>query len=237
MQVESALLVETPEQLFERVFAEVHPRSALGAAMSIEVRFCRFANANSLIRMRNGQVEVRISDVLEAAPTAILEALAYILVSKLFRREVPSAFHNRYRRYLNRKEVRYTLHLVHKTRGRKFISGPRGEHFDLEPLFEDLNFQFFNGLMARPQLGWSRQASRTTLGHYDPSHNAIVMSRILDRPGALLPLRYVLYHEMLHLRFPVDHRGLRRCIHTAEFRQAERAFPDLQRAKDFLKKL
>src|SRR5687768_1249195 len=145
MQAESALPVETPEQLFERVFAEVQPRSRRGAAMSIEVRFCRFANANSLIRMRDGHVEVRISDILEAAPTAILEALAYILVSKLFCREIPPAFHNRYRRYLNRKEVRYTLHLVRKTRGRKFISGPRGEHFDLDALFEDLNFEFFNG--------------------------------------------------------------------------------------------
>jgi hypothetical protein len=76
------------------------------------------------------------------------------------------------------------------------------------------------------------------LGHYDPCHNAIVISRIFDdirKP--LLTLEYVMFHEMLHLRYPVDHRGARRRVHTREFRQAERAFHLLAEAKDLLKKL
>jgi hypothetical protein len=237
MQVESALLFETPEQLFTRVFAEVQPRGRNQRLASVEVRFCRFANANSFIRIEDGHLKVRICDVLEGAPAPILEALAYILISKLFRRPVPPTFNHRYRRYLNQKDVRSSLHLVRQIRGRKFISGPEGEHFNLETLFEELNFEFFHGLMARPQLGWSRRPSRTMLGHYDPSHNAIIISRILDQPAALLALRYVLYHEMLHLRFPVQHRGIRRCVHTDEFREAERAFPELSTAKALLKKL
>lgn len=237
MQVESALLFETPEQLFARVFDEVRPRGRRESVRSIEVQFCSFANANSSIRFQGGSVEVRISDLLQGAPAPILEALAYILISKLFRRPVPRMFNQRYRRYLNRKDVRHNIHQVRQTRGRKFISGPEGDHFNLENLFEELNFEFFHGLMARPQLGWSRRPSRTMLGHYDPSHHAIVISRILDQPGALLALRYVLYHEMLHLRFPVEHRGVKRCVHTPEFRKAEREFPDLKRAQELLKKL
>jgi len=46
-----------------------------------------------------------------------------------------------------------------------------------------------------------------------------------------------LFHEMLHLRFPVDHRGARRCVHTTEFKQAEREFPQLKEAKELLKKI
>ena len=237
MQVESALLFETPEQLFARVFAEVRPRGRRESLQSVEVRFCTFANANSSIKLQGGNVEVRISDLLQGAPAPVLEALAYILISKLFRRPVPPMFSQRYRRYLNRKDIRHNLHQVRQTRGRKFISGPEGDHFDLEDLFEELNFDFFHGLMARPQLGWSRRPSKTMLGHYDPSHNAIIISKILDQPQALLPLRYVLYHEMLHLRFPVEHRGVRRCVHTPEFRQAEREFPDLKRAQELLKRL
>ena len=237
MQVESALLFETPEQLFARVFADVRPHSKRESLESLDVRFCSFANANSSIKMQGGTVQVRISDLLQGAPAPILEALAYILISKLFRRPIPPMFKQRYRRYLNRKEVRHSLHLVRQSRGRKLISGPAGEHFNLEQLFEELNFEFFHGLMARPQLGWSRRSSRTMLGHYDPSHNAIVISRILDQSHALLALRYVLYHEMLHMRFPIEHRGIRRCVHTPEFRKAEREFPDLKRAQELLKTL
>ncbi len=92
--------------------------------------------------------------------------------------------------------------------------------------------------MGRPQLGWSRGASRRMLGHFDPSHNAIVISRIFDRPETpLLALEYVMFHEMLHLRFPVDHSGMRRCVHTKEFKEAEKQFPQFKEAKELLKKL
>jgi len=76
------------------------------------------------------------------------------------------------------------------------------------------------------------------LGHFDPSHNAIIISRIFDNPKTPpLALEYVLFHEMLHLRFPVDHRGSRRRVHTREFRAAENDFPRLREAKELLKRL
>jgi hypothetical protein len=46
-----------------------------------------------------------------------------------------------------------------------------------------------------------------------------------------------MFHEMLHLRFPVEHNGARRCVHTREFRAAEKQFEHLVQAKDALKKL
>jgi predicted metal-dependent hydrolase len=55
--------------------------------------------------------------------------------------------------------------------------------------------------------------------------------------AARLALDYVMFHEMLHLRFPVDHSGVRRCVHTREFREAERKFPGLKEAKEILKRL
>jgi len=108
-----------------------------------------------------------------------------------------------------------------------------GEARNLEAVFDRLNAEFFQGLMGAPQLGWSQSPSRTTLGHFDPSHNAIIISRIFDEPSApILALEYVMYHEMLHLRFPVDHSGMRRCVHTPEFRVEEKKFPRLAAAKE-----
>jgi hypothetical protein len=235
MQVESALLFETPEEIYTRVFCELKPRTR---PPRIEVEFCRFANPDSFARLEAGRIHIRVSDLLQGAPAPIQEALAYILLGKLLRRRIPSTYARRYRLYLNRRDVSRSVHLVRQIRGRKFLSGPQGEHFNLETIFEELNFEHFNGLMAQPLLGWSRQRSRSSLGHYDPSHNAIIISRLLDSPEvAPLALRYVLFHEMLHLRYPVEARGSRRRVHTREFLQAERAFAQLPEAKELLKKL
>lgn len=232
---QSVLFFETPEELFSRVFSELRPRTPLPA---LRIEFCKFANANSFARWDENGLLFRITDVLEGAPAQVLESLAHILLSKMLRRAVPKMYAERYRRYLNRKEMRRSLQLVKQTRGRKFVSGPRGVCFDLEAIFEELNLRYFHGLIARPLLGWSRRPSRTMLGHYDPSHNAIILSRFLDGPSVPgLAVRYVLFHEMLHLRFPVEHRGARRCVHTREFKQAEQEFPELRTAKELLKRI
>lgn len=235
MASSSPVHLETPEEIFLRVFVEMRPRTPRPA---VEIEFCQFANANSFIRWQAERLSVRISDVLQGAPASILESLAYILISRLLRRATPKQYSERYRRYLNRKDMRRSLHLVRQARGRKFVSGGQGTHYNLDGIFEELNFRYFHGLMARPLLGWSRQASRTMLGHFDPSHNAIIISKLLDSENApRLALEYVLFHEMLHLKFPVDHSGARRCVHTAEFKQAEREFAGWEEAKELLKKL
>ena len=233
--LQSSLFFETPEQIYERVFRELKPRTKVP---ELRVEFCRFANADSFIRLEDGKLHVRISDLLAGAPAPVTEALAYILLGKLYRKDVPRVYSHRYRLYLNRRDVRRQIHLVKQIRGRKFLSGPQGAHRNLEVIFERLNQQFFGGLLGQPQLGWSRGASRNMLGHFDPSHNAIVISRIFDQERLPeLALDYVLFHEMLHLRFPVDHTGARRRVHTREFRHAEKEFPQLREAKEILKRL
>ena len=233
--LQSSLFFETPQEIYSRVFRTLKPRTPVP---ELRIEYCRFANANSFIRLEGGRLHVRISDMLEGAPAPVTEALAYILLGKLYRKAVPRIYAHRYRLYLNRRDVRRQAHLVRQIRGRKFISGPQGTHQNLEAAFEKLNTEFFDGLLGRPQLGWSRQPSRTMLGHFDPSHNAIIISRIFDVPGAEpLALRYVMFHEMLHLRYPVEHGGTRRCVHTKEFKEAEKKFPQLKEAKELLKRL
>lgn len=233
MEVESTAL--RPVEIYARVFRELRPRTPLP---EIRVEFRRYANANAQVKWADGRLLVRLADTLEGAPEDVLEALAEILLSKLFRRPVPAASNDRYRRYLNRRDVRRSLDLIRQIRGRKQVEHPQGSHYDLQQMFDELNFRYFFGLMACPRLGWSPNASRTLLGHYDPSHNAIVLSRILDRPDTpRLAVEYVLFHEMLHLRHPAEQRGARRCVHTPAFKEAEKQFENLKEAKAALRRL
>jgi hypothetical protein len=228
-------LNSAPEAIYARLFREMKPSTPLP---EIRVEFRRYANANAQIRLQPGVLLIRIADTLAAAPEDIHEALAEILLSKLFRRPVAASTNERYRRYLNRGDVRRDLDRVRGARGRKQIEDPSGKHYDLSQLFDELNFQYFFGLMPRPTLGWSRQASRTLLGHYDSSHNMIVLSRILDRAEVpRLAVEYVMYHEMLHLRHPVEHKGARRCVHTRAFKDEEKLFVRFREAKLLLRHL
>ncbi len=229
MALETTLFFESIDQIYARVFRAAKPRTPLP---EITVEFRKYANANSRIRLDGGQLKVEISDLLESAPAPIQEALASILIDKLFKRSPEPNATARYKRYLNRVDVRRNLEAAKQERGRKIVRDPRGRSHDLCEIFESLNLQYFHGLMARPKLGWSVRASRTTLGHYDPSHHTIVLTNLLDSPRASrLIVSYVMFHEMLHLRFPTEHRGTRRCVHTNEFKRAETTFDDFLRAK------
>ena len=229
MEVETALFFETVEEIYARVFKTLKPRTPLPG---ITVRFRKYANANSRIRLAEDRLTIDISDLLETAPAPVQEALAYILLGKLYRKPLDPGILARYRRYLNRSDIRRTLSDVKQARGRKTIRAPKGGYYDLIQLFDELNFKYFHGLMARPRLGWSVRISRTTLGHYDPSHHVIVLSNLLDSPEAPeLAVKFVMFHEMLHLKFPTEHKAIRRCVHTREFKAAEKTFENYDLAK------
>jgi hypothetical protein len=86
-------------------------------------------------------------------------------------------------------------------------------------------------------MGWSLRVSRSTLGHYDPAHHAVVISSLLDSAEAsYLIVSYVLFHELLHTVYPAESRTARRCVHTAEFKAAEKRFDDYDEARAALKK-
>ena len=65
------------------------------------VQFFAFANINNTIRLRKGQLLVRISDLLEGAPVSVLAALAHILLAKMYRRPIGREYAVRYRRYIS----------------------------------------------------------------------------------------------------------------------------------------
>jgi len=230
-------IVVTPQlsALFAEEYRAIRPRAPMPP---MEVRFYRFTSLNTTIRLREGRIRVNLSDLLEGAPEPVLRAIAHILLAKLYRKPIDNGHAHRYRRFTTSEAVVRQSERIRQTRGRKKILSPRGEHYDLEEVFETLNRRYFHGLMGRPLLTWSEVTARRLLGHYDPAHNTIMVSRVFDRRGTpRYAIEYLMYHEMLHLKHPVRQKNGRRCVHPAAFQAEERLFPELERAKAYLKTL
>jgi len=192
---------------------------------AIAVRFRRFTSLNTTIRLREGQIYVSLSDLLEGAPESVVRAIAHILLAKLYKKPIEASQNLRYKRFASSAAVTRQTELIRHARGSKRFSGPEGRYYHLDEVFDALNVRFFAGLLGRPELTWSEHLAKRSLGHYDAAHNTIVVSRVFDRPSSpRYAIEYLLYHEMLHLKHPVRMRGLRRCVHSAEFKAEEALF-------------
>jgi predicted metal-dependent hydrolase len=222
-------------EIFEQEYRELRPRAPMPP---FDIRFRRFTSLNTTIRLREGKLHVRLSDLLEHSPETVHHAIAHILLAKLYRKPISRTHSDRYRRYVSSEAVSRQAELIRQTRGRKTILTARGHYYDLDEVFESLNTRFFHGLLGRPTLTWSAHHARRMLGHYDAAHNTIMVSRVFDRVDTpRCAVEYLLYHEMLHLKHPVRVKAGRRCVHSKAFQAEERLFPELEEAKAYLKRL
>jgi hypothetical protein len=221
--------------IFQQEYRTLRPRAPMPP---ISVRFRRFTSLNTTIRLREGQIHVSLSDLLEGAPETVVHAIAHILLAKLYKKPIDATHNLRYKRFSSSAAVTRQTELIRGARGNKRFFGPEGRFYHLEEVFDSLNMSYFGGLLGRPQLTWSEGMAKRSLGHYDAAHNTIVVSRVFDRPSSpRYAIEYLLYHEMLHLKHPVRMRGLRRCVHSREFKAEEACFPQLKEALAFIKRL
>ena len=221
--------------IFQEEYRVLRPRAPMPP---IHVRLRRFTSLNTTIRLREGQIRVSLSDLLEGAPESVIRAIAHILLAKLYRKPIDAAHNMRYKRFASSAAVTRQTELIRSARGTKRYFGPEGRYYHLEEVFDSLNMRFFGGLMGRPDLTWSEHHAKRSLGHYDAAHNTIVVSRVFDRPSSpRYAIEYLLFHEMLHLKHPVRMRGVRRCVHSREFKAEERQFPQIEEALAFIKRL
>lgn len=218
-------------------FARVFRRMGLKQpAPEFRVEYRAFAGLRSTVSLCHNRLHARISDLLKGSPPIILEALAEILLSKLYRRRASREARECYAAYVLKDETRTRLEEVRRQRGRKIQRPARGAVFNLTEIFADLNQRFFGGGLSQPRLGWSLLRSRTILGHYDSAHHSITISRLLDSLRVpRLVVEYVMFHEMLHTQYPVERNGSRRVVHSREFQEAERRFPEHKQASKLLK--
>ena len=221
--------------IFQEEYRALRPRAPMPPMV---VRFRRFTSLNTRIRLRDGQILVSLSDLLEGAQESVIRAIAHILLAKLYKKPIDAAHNMRYKRFSSSAAVTRQTELIRGARGSKRFFGPQGRFYHLEEVFDSLNLRFFGGLLGRPELTWSEGMAKRSLGHYDAAHNTIVVSRVFDRPSSpRYAVEYLLYHEMLHLKHPVRMRNLRRCVHSRDFKAEEKLFPQLKEAQAFIKRL
>lgn len=201
----------------------------------IDVRFYPYAGLRHTIRIRSGQVYVRLSDLLKDCPPEVMRALAFVLVARLLGKKVPEAYERTYREYSLKPEVMRTSDIARRNRGRKMVSTSRGRTYDLDKMFAKLNRKYFESELVKPTITWSQRKTRNVLGHHDRVYETITISKSLDSP--LVPdwfVEYILYHEMLHMKHEARMINGRRYYHTTEFRMDERRFARYEDAQVWL---
>ena len=201
----------------------------------IDVSYYPYVGLNQTIRVRDGRVFVRIADMCRDMPADAHRALAYILVAKLLRKRVPRKADEVYSKYIDTAEMRDRSNDRKRSHGRKIVTTHKGEVYDLDEIFENLNFWYFGGQLPKPVLTWSTKKTYRILAHHDATHETIVVSKSLDaRDVPQWVVEYIVFHEMLHIKHPTVHHNGRRYNHTPAFRNDERKFPHFQAAEDWI---
>src|SRR5688572_24850520 len=144
-----------------------------GEVPRVDVSYYPYVGLNQTIRVRDGRVYVRIADMCRDMAPDVHRALAYILVAKLLRRRVPREADEIYSKYVQSTEMRERSTERKRAQGRKIVTTHKGEFFDLDEIFENLNFWYFGGRLPKPVLTWSIRKTYRILAHHDSTHDTI----------------------------------------------------------------
>lgn len=226
--------------LVERVHARLRPGRMLEPAP--KVSFYPYAGGGSTVRERDGRLTFRLSDRMQGAPDVVLEGVVGVLLCRFLGlpdSRADAAAVRAYRAYLNDERNANPVGPAPAGRqGRKHID-PVGAHRSLLESYLRVTLDLGLTLPRVPTLSWSKTVSRHRFGHWDPDHNAVVISQVLDDPDVPeFVLDYVLYHELLHILHPVKMgSGTKRIVHSAAFKRDERRFPRWKEGDDWIRRL
>ena len=113
-----------------------------------------------------------------------------------------------------------------------------GMHHNLAESFERVNRSYFNGSMNRPRLAWSQTFTFRKFGHYDRTHDAVLVSMSLDRKDVPEYVTdFIVYHELLHKKLGSRWSNGRNFSHTSDFFREEKQFRQYHESKAILNKL
>ncbi len=231
---------KTPVPLLggDRLLQRVYTRLGLaGRPPHFVAEFYPYTGLVQTIRLRRDIVHVRFSDLLQKAPVPVLESAAALLLARLYRRTLPRPMAVPYREYASHHRTRRRVTDMRRARSRRQALVPAGRYFDLSPIFQSLNREYFSGALAMPQLGWSARPWRALLGLFDPALNQIVLSSRLDREGVpAWAVEYVLFHEMLHMKHPIRRARCGLQSHSPQFRAEEKRYRYYAQAWRYLKR-
>lgn len=193
----------------------------LSADLSVPVRLSVTDNRSTMVSFRrlHSSLRLRLHHMFLDAPDEVIRALA-----DYAGRGRPKAG-NVLDSYIRGQQPK-----IRKERGAGAALNPRGRCFDLQPMFDRLNAEFFeNAIQAK--IGWGRmpggrRRKSIRLGVYDHTAKEIRIHPALDRPEVpAYFVEFIVYHEMLHQLFPSLQTEGRRTHHPKAFRAREKLFP------------
>lgn len=201
-----------------------HPLQAL-APCSIEIIWHENKTTYISVRKSFKGISLRLHRLFYEAPTPVLEAI------------IDFAMH---RNPEAKGIIKQMAHLYFsKTHLSPKALSSQGKTYDLQKIFDKINEGFqLEGI----SIGWARQSVQKrfrsmTFGCFDSVCRQIRINPILDDERVpLYFVEFIVYHEALHAVCPakVDANG--RClVHTKEFREKEKLFPQFSLAKEWEK--
>jgi hypothetical protein len=221
-----------PDNQLTNIFSAIQRDYFNKKYKKIEVDFYKFRSLKHTIEWTPWRIRIRVNEHFRQAPEKILKLLAIILLAKVYKIRVGRDIRTSYNDYV--EILKESLPIKKHNRLDAYTS--EGEVFDLVNIFNQLNVLYFENKLRMPILGWSRKNSYWRLGFFDKERNLLVISRVFDQPGVPKEIvRYLVYHEMLHIHFPSERNNGRRVIHPPVFRKTEKQFPGYQDIQNWLK--
>lgn len=226
---------QVSEEELKEYFIEAFHEIGRKKIRDIEVAYYPYSGINHTLRARDGKLLARISAICSDLPRPALKGLVYMLTAKLLKKKVNPEWRDVYNNAIEAPHMLERAQSSRRVRGRKNVSGPDGEIYDLREVFDRMNEQYFAGKMERPKLGWSSSKTYRMLGQHDSTHEMIIVSKSLDDPAVpSYIVDYIVFHEMLHIAHPTKIVNGRRMNHTTAFRRDEKKFRHYRAAEEWI---
>src|SRR4051812_45658753 len=121
-------LLDRIKTLYKEAFRHFEPKRSMP---QIHVTFYPYVGINHTIRIRDGEVYVRIGEICRDMPRACHRGLAYILVGKLRGKKIPEGAREVYNDWIKTDKIRERAAEQKRERGWKIVTSSKGEVYDL----------------------------------------------------------------------------------------------------------
>jgi hypothetical protein len=199
---------------------------------SFSVEYYPYRSTFVKIFRKDSKVTLRFNDKLKDAPFEVLKAGGREMIHRLAGERALVTDKVIFRQHLNTLTVPSVRLGIHPG---KLI--PVGKYVDLEPLFKNINEQYFDMSLRINGIGWTQRILKSCYANYALAYGIININLAFDRPDVpSFVLEYLVYHEALHSIYPPRMIHGRFVKHTLEFRKTEKMFPGYIKSKEWLKK-
>ncbi len=230
----STNLIDQIAELYIEAFRWYQPKRI---PAPIHVSFYPYIGINHTIRIRSGEIFVRVGSICIEMPLTCHKGLAYILVGKLLRKKIPAGAREVYSAYIKSDFIRDKAAVIKKMRGRKVVTTSKGSVYDLDEIFATVNRDYFRDAIPKPVLTWSAKKTFRILGHHDATHETVAISKSLDSGDTpRYVVEYVVFHEMLHIAHPTKYVNGRKYNHTPAFKRDEQRFAYYTQAERWIER-